>query len=101
MMRPAPIAHVPSGTGSFLAAPASLCTRSATTMGASSPIPRALRRTGPRDWRDSLDVCGIVHSARFGNPETAVSTRTYIVLAALTGVVILVAFAFQVILVNR
>jgi len=70
-------------------------------MGGYSPIPSALRRTGTRDWRDSLDVCGIVHSERFGNAETAVSTRTYIVLAALTGVVILVAFAFQVILVNR
>jgi len=30
-----------------------------------------------------------------------VSTRTYIVLAALTGLVILVAFAFQVVLVSR
>lgn len=29
------------------------------------------------------------------------STRTYIILAALTGLVILAAFAFQVILVNR
>lgn len=29
------------------------------------------------------------------------STRTYIVLAALTGLVILVAFALQVVLVNR
>jgi hypothetical protein len=33
--------------------------------------------------------------------DRAVSTRTYIVLAALTGVVILVAFAAQVLLVNR
>ena len=33
--------------------------------------------------------------------DVAVSTRTYIVLAALTGVVILVAFALQVVLVNR
>jgi hypothetical protein len=33
--------------------------------------------------------------------RVAVSTRTYIVLAALTGLVILVAFAFQVVLVNR
>jgi len=33
--------------------------------------------------------------------SVAVSTRTYIVLAALTGLVILVAFAFQVVLVNR
>jgi hypothetical protein len=31
----------------------------------------------------------------------AVSTRTYIVLAALTGLVILVAFALQVVLVNK
>jgi hypothetical protein len=31
----------------------------------------------------------------------AVSTRTYLVLAALTGLLILVAFAFQVVLVNR
>ncbi len=31
----------------------------------------------------------------------AVSTRLYIVLAALTGLVILVAFALQVLLVNR
>jgi len=30
-----------------------------------------------------------------------VSTRTYLVLAALTGLLILVAFAFQVVLVNR
>jgi hypothetical protein len=42
-----------------------------------------------------------VHSDRFENAEIAVSTRTYIVLAALTGLVILVAFATQVILVNR
>jgi hypothetical protein len=33
--------------------------------------------------------------------RVAVSTRTYIVLAALTGLVILVAFALQVLLVNR
>jgi len=33
--------------------------------------------------------------------DVAVSTRTYIVLAALTGLAILVAFTFQVILVNR
>jgi hypothetical protein len=30
-----------------------------------------------------------------------VSTRTYIVLAAITGIVILIAFALQVILANR
>ena len=35
------------------------------------------------------------------NADIAVSTRTYIVLAALTGLAILVAFTFQVILVNR
>jgi hypothetical protein len=35
------------------------------------------------------------------NADVAVSTRTYIVLAALTGLAILVAFTFQVILVNR
>jgi hypothetical protein len=33
--------------------------------------------------------------------EVGVSTRTYIVLAALTGLLILLAFAFQVVLVNR
>jgi hypothetical protein len=33
--------------------------------------------------------------------EVAVSTRTYIVLAALTGVVILVAFAVQVVLAGK
>jgi hypothetical protein len=38
---------------------------------------------------------------RSASAEIAVSTRTYIVLAALTGVLILVAFAFQVVLVNR
>jgi hypothetical protein len=37
----------------------------------------------------------------FQNADIAVSTRTYIVLAALTGLAILVAFTFQVILVNR
>jgi len=42
-----------------------------------------------------------VHSDRIQNPFLAVSTRTYIVLAALTGLVILVAFALQVVLVNR
>jgi hypothetical protein len=42
-----------------------------------------------------------VHSDRIENADIAVSTRTYIVLAALTGVVILVAFAAQVIIVNR
>ncbi len=43
----------------------------------------------------------IVHSARIAIAEPAVSTRTYIILAALTGLVILVAFAFQVVLVSR
>jgi hypothetical protein len=38
---------------------------------------------------------------RSSSTEIAVSTRTYIVLAALTGLLILVAFAFQVVLVNR
>ena len=33
--------------------------------------------------------------------EVAVSTRTYIILAALTGVVILVAFAVQVVLAGK
>jgi hypothetical protein len=33
--------------------------------------------------------------------EVAVSTRTYIVLASLTGVVILVAFAVQVVLAGK
>jgi hypothetical protein len=47
-----------------------------------------------------------VHSDRIEpdgilNADVAVSTRTYIVLAALTGLAILVAFTFQVILVNR
>jgi hypothetical protein len=41
------------------------------------------------------------HSDRFESFDLAVSTRTYIVLAALTGVVILVAFALQVVLVNK
>ncbi len=44
---------------------------------------------------------GTVHSDRIENGDVVVSTRTYIVLAALTGLVILVAFAFQVVLVNR
>jgi hypothetical protein len=38
---------------------------------------------------------------RWESAEVAVSTRTYIVLAALTGVVILVAFAVQVILAGK
>jgi hypothetical protein len=42
-----------------------------------------------------------VHSDRIANADGAVSTRTYIVLAALTGLLILVAFATQVLLVNR
>jgi hypothetical protein len=42
-----------------------------------------------------------VHSDRIENADVAVSTRAYIVLAALTGLVILVAFAFQVVLVSR
>ena len=42
-----------------------------------------------------------VQANRGESSEVAVSTRTYIVLAALTGLVILVAFATQVILVNR
>jgi hypothetical protein len=42
-----------------------------------------------------------IESARTRGERFAVSTRTYIVLAALTGLVILVAFAFQVVLVNR
>jgi hypothetical protein len=41
-----------------------------------------------------------VHSDPFP-AAFAVSTRTYIVLAALTGLVILVAFALQVLLVNK
>jgi hypothetical protein len=41
-----------------------------------------------------------VHSVPFA-AAFAVSTRTYIVLAALTGLVILVAFALQVLLVNK
>jgi hypothetical protein len=41
-----------------------------------------------------------VHSDPFAT-AFAVSTRTYIVLAALTGLVILVAFALQVLLVNK
>jgi preprotein translocase subunit Sec61beta len=44
---------------------------------------------------------GIVRSDQCETTDIAVSTRTYIVLAALTGVVILVAFALQAILVNR
>jgi hypothetical protein len=43
----------------------------------------------------------VVHSDEIENADVAVSTRTYIVLAALTGLAILVAFTFQVILVNR
>lgn len=42
-----------------------------------------------------------VHANRSESAEIAVSTRTYIVLAALTGLLILVAFAFQVVWVNR
>ena len=42
-----------------------------------------------------------VHSDRIANADIVVSTRTYIVLAALTGLLILVAFATQVSLVNR
>jgi hypothetical protein len=42
-----------------------------------------------------------VQASRIESVGIAVSTRMYIVLAALTGLVILVAFAFQVILVNR
>ena len=38
---------------------------------------------------------------RSKSAEVPVSTRTYIVLAALTGVVILVAFAVQVILAGK
>jgi hypothetical protein len=44
---------------------------------------------------DGIEPDGIL------NADVAVSTRTYIVLAALTGLAILVAFTFQVILVNR
>jgi hypothetical protein len=36
-----------------------------------------------------------------GHRERAMSTRMYIVLAALTGLAILIAFALQVVLVNR
>jgi len=42
-----------------------------------------------------------VQTNRSESAEIAVSTRTYIVLAALTGLLILAAFAFQVVLVNR
>jgi hypothetical protein len=42
-----------------------------------------------------------VLASRCESAQVAVSTRTYIVLAALTGLVILVAFAVQVLLVNR
>jgi hypothetical protein len=49
----------------------------------------------------SLDPRGTAQSDRFESFDLAVSTRTYIVLAALTGVVILVAFALQVVLVNK
>lgn len=42
-----------------------------------------------------------VQANRIESAEIAVSTRMYIVLAAVTGLVILAAFAFQVILVNR
>jgi hypothetical protein len=42
-----------------------------------------------------------VPASRCESAEDVVSTRTYIVLAALTGLVILVAFALQVVLVNR
>jgi hypothetical protein len=42
-----------------------------------------------------------VPAKRSENAEVAVSTRSYIVLAALTGLLILLAFAFQVVLVNR
>jgi hypothetical protein len=42
-----------------------------------------------------------VQANRNESAEIAVTTRTYIILAALTGLLILVAFAFQVVLVNR
>jgi hypothetical protein len=42
-----------------------------------------------------------VLASRCESAEAAVSTRTYIVLAALTGVVILVAFAVQVVLAGK
>lgn len=41
------------------------------------------------------------HTDRIEKAGAAVSTRTYIILAALTGLVILVAFALQVVIVNR
>jgi hypothetical protein len=54
---------------------------------------------------DAIEPGGIapggIGPEKTANADFAVSTRTYIVLAALTGLVILVAFAFQVILVNR
>ena len=42
-----------------------------------------------------------VQTNRCESAEIAVSTRTYIVLAALTGLLILAAFAFQVVMVYR
>jgi hypothetical protein len=50
---------------------------------------------------DNLDACGIVLANRCESAEVAVSTRTYILLAALTGVVILVAFTLQVVLAGK
>jgi hypothetical protein len=70
-----------------------------------------LRRPDARERRTSLSA---YENCAFGrnssrseaaepseNSEFAVSTRTYIVLAALTGLAILVAFTFQVVLANR
>jgi hypothetical protein len=50
---------------------------------------------------DNLDACGTVLTSRWQSAEVDLSTRTYIVLAALTGVVILVAFAVQVVLAGK
>ena len=88
-MRPAPMAQVPSGTGSFLAAPTSRCARSTTN------------RTG-YSARRSRGASVTMRRTR-GRRRVAVgrvSTRTYIVLAALTGLVILVAFAVQLVVVS-
>ena len=78
MTRPAPIAHVPSGTGSFLAAP-------------DQPL-YPLSHEHDR----LLGTCANIGQRGRGVVFDHISTRIYIILAAITGVVILVAFAVQV-----
>jgi hypothetical protein len=72
------MAYVPSGTGNFLAAPTNRCARSVTSKEGYLPMAKALAVSG----------AGYVF-------PVSLSTRTYIILAALTGMAILVAFAVQ------